>query len=216
MWAACWEPALLTDKVLVPARPRLKHLCRWGQSEVRQYNRSLGITSSCFCSVLTVPQWSWASSTLLGTPQEWGEWEGSRLLFSYPAGNAPALHSKVPAQSTFFCCVHPRVRSSRDRSWFFGEIISAAHLMGELVSRGGATGMRKTEKNPAYSVSPITQRLSTVAIFWYPSINIIQAEKVLLVTSFVVLQWFFLTLSGWHWNRQWEEGICGSGDFSLS
>lgn len=110
------------------------------------------------------------------------------------AGNALALHSEVPAQSTFFCCVHHRVRSSKDRSWLFSEIIPAAHLMGELVCRGGAAGTRKTEKNPAFSVSPIIQRLNTVEIFLYPSINITQAEKVLLDTSCVVLQRFFQTL----------------------
>lgn len=102
----CWW-----TKFLVTTRPRLKPLCRWGQSEVRQYNRSLwGFRPchpfwprSCFCSALTVLWWSWASSTFLGTPQEWGEWEGSSsLLFPYPAGNAQLSTAKCQHRAPSF------------------------------------------------------------------------------------------------------------------
>jgi len=92
-----------------------------------------------------------------------GEQRGAASSFLPYSRPCPALHSKVPEQSTFFCCVHQRVRSSR--SWLFSEIISATRLVGELVYRGGPAGMRRTEKNPVSAISPLIQRLSTVAIF---------------------------------------------------
>lgn len=89
----CWQ-----RKFLVITRPRLKPLCRWGQGKVKQYHTSLWICrpchplwpQSCFCSILTVPWRSWASSIFLGTPQEWEEWEGSSLCFLTHSRQCPS------------------------------------------------------------------------------------------------------------------------------
>lgn len=82
----------------------------------------------------------------------------------------------------------------------------------------GAAGLQRTERDRKKSClryALFKDQIPWQYFYVLPSTSH-KAEKVWPATSWVVLLWFFQTLSGWHWYRQWEEDISVAlGIFSL-
>lgn len=159
------------------------------------------------CS-LSIPCWSWASSIFLGAAQGREGGEESSLLFSSPQQAMPQL-------STAMCQSRAPSFAISIRRWDLlgksaGSSVRSSQLHTLWRSWSTEEGQQGWERQKKI-LPPPSHPLFKDWILWQyfdvlPSTSH-KAEKVLSATSWVVLLWFFQTLSGWHWYRQWKEGI---------
>lgn len=124
----------------------------------------------------------------------------SRQCPSPPQQSARAEHLLLP-------CPSGRVRSSGTGPVSSARSFQLHTLWGNWSTGEDQQGWERQKKILPLPLHPLFKDWILWQCFYVLPSTSHKAEKVLPATSCIVLLWFFQTLSGWHWYRQWEEDI---------